>query len=417
MVHRMFDGKIGRLGLLMGLASQVVSAQSLGLPASDPVGIGRSGTGVAFGTSLEAATLNPALLVTLREPSSAYLGLGMEVQTGKVTLVTDGKALPSSDRNRLLPALGAAWRLNDAFALGLKLDQPYERHREFPFESSVRFLGRTIDLGTHRVELQGAWAVNPHWSVGLGAGITQVKYASEVSIPAPNGVEFPLHQEGKANAFGYTLGFRWALNPRWTLGGTYQGAIKATPTWTASSTGDTANVAQPGAGKVTLPARSSLGLRQRVNQFFTWELDLRYIQGSSLELPSQASLSTSGGTLSAPSLNDKYRNGFGFSAMGEFTWSKQWAARVGIEILPALVDGATSNPAIEGSKSAGFSAGVGYKTLGGEFSFGYQLRQSFAQDSTRIDGVWTGGVYHATGTSMRSAASGQLFSIGYKRVL
>ena len=417
MVRRLIDGKIGTLGLLVGLASQVVSAQSLGLPASDPVSIGRSGTGVAFGTSLEAASLNPALLVTLREPRSVYFGLGMEVQTAEVTLATDGKTLSSSDRNRFLPALGAAWRLNDTFALGLKLDAPYQRHREFPFESSVRFLGRTLDLDTRRVELQGAWALNPQWSVGLGAGITQVTYASEVSVQTPNSVEFPLRQEGKANAFGYTFGFRWALSPRWTLGGAYQGAITASPTWTAGSTGDATQVAQPGSGKVTLPARASLGIRQRVNQFFTWELDLRYIQGSSLELPSQPSLSTSGGTLSAPTLNDQYQNGFGFSAMGEFTWSKQWAARVGIEILPALVDGATSQPALGGSKSAGLSAGVGYKALGGELSLGYQLRQSLAQDSTRIDGVWTGGVYQPTGISLRNEASGHLFSIGYKRVI
>ncbi len=415
MVRRMLGGKIGTLGLLMGLASQVVSAQSLGLPASDPVGIGRSGTGVAFGTSLEAASLNPALLVTLREPRSAYLGMDMEIQTAKVTLQSDDKTLSSSDRNRLLPVLGAAWRLTDVFALGLKVDEPYERHREFPLESNVRFLGRDIDLGTRRMELQGAWMVNPHWSVGLGAGITQVEYASEVCVVTPGLVEYPLRQEGKANAFSYTLGFRWAINPRWTIGGTYQGAITASPTWSATNTGDASNIAQPGSGKVVLPARSSLGIRQRVNQFFTWEVDLRYIQGSSLELPSQPSLATSGGTVSAPTLNDQYQNGFGFSAMGEFTWNKKWTARVGIEVLPALVNGTTSNPVIGASKSAGFSAGVGCKALGGEFSFGYQLRQSLARDSTRLDGVWDGSGYRTTGTSLRSEASGHLFAIGYKR--
>ena len=103
MVRRMGSGKIRALGLLAGLASQVASAQSMGLPASDPVGIGRSGTGVAFGTSLEAATLNPALLVTLREPRSAYLGAGLEIQKAELTLEPDGGDLSSSDRNRCCP--------------------------------------------------------------------------------------------------------------------------------------------------------------------------------------------------------------------------------------------------------------------------------------------------------------------------
>lgn len=398
MVCKALGGRIGTLGLLVGVASQVASAQALGLPASDPVGIARSGTGVAFGTSLEAASLNPALLVTLREPRSAYLAAGLEVQKATFTPETE-RGFSSADRNRLLPALGGAWRLQESFALGVKLDQPYLRHRELPLDSSARFLGRAIDLGTRRVELQGAWAVDPHWSVGVGAGITQVEYASEVCVitPAPESAELKLRQEGKANVFSYTLGFRWALNPRWTIGGTYQGPIKASPAWTVSSTGDASSVARAGTGKVSLPARSSLGVRQRVSQFFTWEADLRYIQGSSLELPTQPSLTTSG-EASAP--NDEYRDGFGFSAMGEFTWSKKWTARVGLEILPALVKGSDSDPLVGGSKSAGFSAGVGYKALGGEFSFGYQLRQSYDQ---------------TIGASLLSEASGHLFSVGYKR--
>jgi hypothetical protein len=47
-------------------AGTALPAQGLlGVPASDPAGIARSGAGVAFGRSLEAASLNPALLVTL----------------------------------------------------------------------------------------------------------------------------------------------------------------------------------------------------------------------------------------------------------------------------------------------------------------------------------------------------------------
>jgi long-subunit fatty acid transport protein len=410
MVHRMMGGKIGTLGLLMGVVSQAVMAQSLGLPASDPVGIGRSGTGVAFGASLEAASLNPALLVTLREPRSAYFGLGLEMQTAKLTLESDQKGLASSDRNRLLPALGAAWRLTDAWALGLKFDQPYLRHREFPLESSVRFLGRSVDLGTRRLEFQGAWAIRPNWSLGLGAGITQVQYSSEVYVKQ-GGVEYPLRQEGKANALSYTLGSRWAINSRWTLGGTYQGAIKASPTWAASTTGDIAQNVQPGSGQVVLPARAALGVRRRVNQFFTWEVDLRYIQGSGLKLPAQPSLSS----VSAPVLNDSYRNGYGFSILGEFAWGRRWTARTGLEILPALVEQTVANPVIGGSKSAGISFGAGYKALGGELSFGYQFRQSLGQESTRIDGVWDESGYRATGVSLLSEASGHLFAIGYKR--
>lgn len=415
MVGWVSGGRVTTLGLLAGLASQVVLAQSLGLPASDSVGIGRSGTGVAFGTSLEAASLNPALLVTLRESRSAYLSAGMEIQSMDTRLETNGQAFTSSDRNRPLPALGAAWRLGDSLAMGLKYDQPYMLHKEISLASSVRFLGSAVELGTRRMELQGAWTANPHWSLGLGMGVTQVDYAYEVCVVTPSSVELPLRQEGKANALSYTLGFRWALNPRWTIGGTYQGPIKASPAWTVRPTGDASNVVRAGSGKVTLPARASLGVRQRVNQFFTWEVDLRYVQGANFELPSQPSLSTPSGVVTAPALRGEYRSGFGFSAMAECSWNKKWSARVGVEILPALVSDADANPLIGGSKSAGFSAGCGYKALGGEFSLGYQLRQSIAVDSTQVDGVWDVSGYHTTGNALRSKSKGQLLSIGYKR--
>lgn len=415
MVRRLGSGRVRVVGLLVSLGAQVASAQSLGLPAADPVGIGRSGTGVAFGTSLEAATLNPALLVTLRDARSAYLGAGLEIQKAELTLESTGRDLSSSDRNRLLTAFGAGWRLNDSFAAGLKVDQPFLRHREFPLESSVRFLGRALDLGTRRMELQGAWAMNPHWSLGIGVGLTQVDYASEVVVVTPDSAEHLLRQEGKANALCYTLGLRWAVTPRWTLAGTYQGPIQASPTWSAAYTGNAANVARPGTGKVVLPARYALGVRERVNQFFTWEVDLRYVQGHGLELPTQPYLATAGGDIVPPTLDDRYQNGFGFSAMGEFTWNKRWTLRVGVEILPALAKDATSSPALGGGKSAGLSAGASCKALGGEFSLGYQLRQSMAEESTGIDGVWDAGGYAATGNTLRSKGSGHLLALGYKR--
>jgi len=415
MVRRSGSARVVVAGLLAGLGAQLASAQSMALSASDPVGIGRSGTGVAFGTSLEAATLNPALLVALREPRSAYLGAGLEIQKAELTLETTGSDFSSSDRNRLLSSFGAGWRLNEAFALGLKVDQPFLRHREFPLDSSVRFLGRALDLDTQRAELQGAWAINPHWSLGIGVGLTQVDYASEVVVVTPDPEEFLLRQEGKANAFTYTLGFRWAVTPRWTLAGTYQGPVQVSPDWSVAATGSTVNVARPGAGRVVLPARSALGVRERVNQFFTWEVDLRYIQGGSLEVPTQPYLSTAGGDILPPTLGERYQDGFGFSAMGEFTWNKRWTLRVGIEILPALVKGSTSSPAIGGAKSAGLSAGVGCKALGGVFNLGYQLRQTMAEDSTGIDGVWDATGYRTTGNSLRSKASGHLLALGYRR--
>ncbi len=447
--------RLGTLGLVVGLVSPTLSAQALGLPASDAVGIGRSGTGVAFGASLEAAALNPALLATLRERSGAYVGLGMELQSTQTTLMSNQQVMFSSDRNRVLPSLGAGWRLGESLAIGLKLDQPFLRHAEFPSDDTIRFVDRAFDLETRRLELQGAWALNPHWSFGLGIGITRITYASEVCLRAPipaqptqpvSGsnlsqglVEIPIRQEGHANALSYSLGFRWAIDPRWTIGGAYQGAIKASLSPQASIAGGASYFAndgfgtppagiaasgasmmgasslQAGSDRVVLPARAALGVRQRVNQFFTWELDLRYIAGGSFELPSQASYLTPSGTISVPVQGHHYKNGWGLGAMSEFTLSKAWSARMGAELLPAFESNMITDPAVGGSRTAGFSLGCGYKLWGGQVDLGYQFRQSLTQDSDKLDVVWDAQGRRSTGGTLRTEGKGHLWSIGYKR--
>jgi long-subunit fatty acid transport protein len=125
------------------------------------VGIARAGTGVAFGQSLEAAALNPALLVTLREDASAFLSAGMEMQSSQATLQSNSQVLFSTDRNRVLPAMGAAWKIRPDFFLGLKVDEPFMRHVDMPMAYSGRFEGQDLVLETHRIELQAGWSATP----------------------------------------------------------------------------------------------------------------------------------------------------------------------------------------------------------------------------------------------------------------
>ena len=111
---------VGTLGLLAGLGAPHLAAQSWALPASDPVGIARSSAGVAYGNSLEAAAINPGLLATLRDDRSAYLSAGMELQDANAALQSNQQTQVSSNRNRFLPAMGAAWRLNPTLVPGLR---------------------------------------------------------------------------------------------------------------------------------------------------------------------------------------------------------------------------------------------------------------------------------------------------------
>lgn len=446
----------GLAGLLAGLSAPL-AAQSLWLPASDPVGIARSGAGVAFGQSLEGATLNPALLVTLRDASSAYVGLGMDMASAQVTLQSNQRSLFTSDRNKVLPSFGAAWKASDRLSFGLTFDEPFQRHGELPTESSIRFLTRSLDLKAERLEFQAAWAPRPDFSVGAGLGLARLSFGSTVSlrtqVPAdpslPVGasnpslalVETDVHQKGNVTVPAFSLGFRWAVNPRWTLAGAYQGSLRgnlglsanrgvelpiyvdndgysSTPTGAIIQTAGSALLAQaqyqPGSRRLVLPGKATLGVRHRMNQFFTWELDLRHLEGASTELPSSPSMITPSGVATSQ-LATGFRSGFGASLMGELSFGRAWTVRIGAALDPALQDDGSINPLISGSRSASFSGGVGYRIWGGEINAGYQFRQNRDLDSAALEGAWSSTGYRTTGTKTRVEGMGHLWSIGFKR--
>jgi len=447
---------LGAVGLLAGLAAPL-AAQTLWLPASDPVGIARSGAGVAFGQSLEAASLNPALLVTLRDKSSAYVSAGMEMQSSQATLQANSEVLFSADRNRFLPALGAGWKVAPTLFLGLKLDNPFMRHVEMPTAYTGRFEAQDMDLTTKRLELQAAWAWNPNWSFGASLGVTRVSYSfsNSVRVPVPGTPLSPVSasnpaegllevnavQEGAKFLPSYALGFRWAINPRWTLAGAYQGPIQGTLNLkariddanknlvgtsgyggpdtvganAAAPAVESALTAAPGDGSITLPGRLTLGVRQRLNQVFTWEADARYVQGAGMRLPGYATVTGPSGTVSGSGMPGALHSGFGLSLAGEVNLGKKLTGRIGLSSDPGLREDPTLEPVLGGARSTAFSVGLGWRVLGGEMNVGWQTRQSQDVDVKHLDGKWAVSGYSTTGTLTRVENMGHLWALGFKK--
>jgi long-subunit fatty acid transport protein len=441
---------LGTLGLLAGLGAPRLAAQSWELPGSDPVNIARSGTGVAYGNNLEAAALNPALLATLREGNGAYLAFGLEMQGANATLQSNQTVLYSDDRNRAIPALGVAWRLDPTVVLGLKLDEPFMRHEEMPLTYTGRFQGQSLDLKTSRIEGQVGWAYTPNWAFGASLGLTRIQYSWDnmirtvVTNPfagnAPLGLmESDLHQDGSKLAPSYSLGFRWAPNSRWTLGGTYVGPIKANLSLAASygaagpsyyalsgygpAPAGTAGQVKPGtrvvpgSGDIALPGKLTLGVRQRVNQVFTWEADLRYVLGSQMELPGYPeAVPAAGGAVSGSGEGTRFSSGMGVNLMGELNLGKRWILRLGASLDPALRPTNQVEPLVGGAKTSGLSGGAGLKAFGGELDAGYQYRQTQNTDVQNLDGVWNASGYATNpGSTTRVGGMGHIWSVGYKR--
>lgn len=457
MVQRV-RGSIG-VGLMAGLAVLPAAAQSMALPAADPVGISRSGAQVAYGYSLEAAATNPALLASLKEKGGFYLAAGLEMASTQQSLESEQTAVRktyySYDRNRALGAFGLALRFSQTLTLGLKLDEPYLRHGRLLDEAPSRYLGDGIDLSARRLEGQSAWALSPNLSVGLGLGVARLSYDSSsvmrLGLPndpaqpvspsnAVNGlVEQRIGQSGDKVVPSYSLGLRWAINPRWTLGFAHQSGLKgdlglkaeyrdlplgyyANDGLSTAPLGASARAAAllagstPVAGSATLelPSQTTIGVRHRITPMMTWEADLKWTSAG-LRVPSFASVETPSGTVSAPADLPRGKSHLGLSVSAEVELGKFWTIRGGLALDQRSVEEANAEPLLGGTRTAAFSVGAGYKMWGGELSLGYQYRQSEDQDTTRLNGVWSWSGFRSVGTRVRMEGMGHLMALGFRK--
>ena len=452
-------GSVG-MGLAVGLAALPVAAQSMALPAADPVGISRSGAQVAYGYSLEAAAMNPALLASLKEKGGFYLAAGLEMSSTQQSLESEQTSVRNSyfsyDRNRTLGAFGLAARLSPKLTLGLKLDEPYLRHGRLLDKAPSRYLGDGIDLSARRLEGQSAWAFSPNLSVGLGLGVARLSYDSsnvmrlnvpnDPSLPvsganAVNGlVEQRVGQSGDKVVPSYSLGVRWAINPRWTLGFTHQSGLKgdldlkaeyrAVPLGYYANDGlSTAPLgaaaratillagSTPTAGSATLelPSQTTFGVRHRLTPMMTWEADLKWTSAG-LRVPGFATVATPSGTVSAPAELPRGKSHLGLGLSAEVELGKFWTLRGGLALDQRSVEEASAEPLLGGTRTAAFSFGAGYKVWGGEISLGYQYRQSEDQDTRRLTGDWSARGFDPTPVNrVRMEGMGHLMALGFKK--
>lgn len=446
-------GMIG-MGLVMGVSVLPVAAQSLALPAADPVGIARSGAQVAYGYSLEAAATNPALLASLKEKGGFYLAGGLEMSIIQQSLESNQQTRSGTDRNRAIGGFGLAARLSPTFTLGLKLDEPYLRHGKLLNDAPSRYLGDGIGLSARRMEGQAAWAFNPNLSVGIGLGVARLSYEStsvmrlglpnDPALPASAAnavdglVEQRVGQSGNKVVPSYSLGLRWAISPRWTLGFTHQSGLKGDlnlkSEFRDASLGLFANdglsiaprgadvraatllagsQTTPGNSTLELPSQTTIGVRHRITPMVTWETDLRWTSAR-LRMPSFATVQTPSGTVTAPSELPRGKSHLSLNASVEVELGKFWTLRSGLSLDQRSVDESSAEPLLGGARTAAFSFGAGYKVWGGELNLGYQYRQSEDQDTRRLDGVWSSAGFRGVGTRVRMEGMGHLMALGFK---
>jgi hypothetical protein len=141
------------------------------------------------------------------------------------------------------------------------------------------------------------------------------------------------------------------------------------------------------------------------------------MMGAQMQLPGYPSATPpGGGPVSGSGEDTVFRSGFGLSLMGELNIMKNWVARLGVSLDPALLPSSEVEPLVGGAKSSGMSVGVGYKVFGGELNAGYQYRQTQVTDVQNLDGTWNSAGYSTNpGSTTRVGGMGHLWCVGFKK--
>jgi long-subunit fatty acid transport protein len=152
------------------------------------------------------------------------------------------------------------------------------------------------------------------------------------------------------------------------------------------------------------------------------ELDIRRMSGN-FSIPDWPSLVNVTGTISSPSVLSfapsanslrSSRPSMGLSLGADITLNQSWTLRTGFSQDQSTLSDAYVNPILGGAASSTFSAGFSYIGLGGEWSLGYQIRQSRDIESKTLDGSWNSGGFSPTGTPVGVEGMGHMIAIGYK---
>jgi hypothetical protein len=155
-------------------------------------------------------------------------------------------------------------------------------------------------------------------------------------------------------------------------------------------------------------------MRHRITPMMTWEADLRWTSAG-LRLPAFAMVETPSGTVSAPGELPRGKSYLGLRLSAEVELGKFWTLRSGLALDQRSIDETATEPMLGGSRTAGFSAGVGYKVWGGELNLGYQFRQSEDQDTHQMNGVWSNTGFRGAITRLRLEGMGHLMALGFKK--
>lgn len=320
-------------------------------------GLGMSGAGDVTGLQPGPVnlSLNPAALVTV-EDLELYLG-GVTIWTNfslDQPAALGGSHFEALDENFVFPELGAAWRLDGRWILGLQAWVPYGLAADYRV-SGPAFPGYQSRLDIMNLSLGAAYQFNEEWSAGLSVDVLYTSLEFRVPFMNPASGAFLGHTINDADGVGAgaSFGVLWRPGP-WSVGLRY--ALPAE----IDVDGDTLFPAALGLGRlgfdseVNVPQRVSGGVSYEWNEWWVSAFDATYTDYEQTDV-----FNLNYGVIPAGQLPLHWEDVVSFHAGNQFRVNERLTLRHGAGWLSSGAPDSTLLPSIPDTPGWVVSGGAG----------------------------------------------------------
>ena len=314
-------------------------------------GVGRAFSGEGADTGAASLWWNPASIGATKGSGDGYLGFhyvdvsasvvdaGSTIQripAGLPVLPVGGGATQTDPIDKgYIPNLGADWKLNDQWAVGVTVNAPFNFTTRYPLTSFTRYQALKSNLFNVDVQPTLAWRPVPEISLGVGFDANFVHATLSNALPnlSPLLADASSNLTGKGWNYGWVVGGQWRANDMVTLGASYRSGIKHTLDGQVTVAGllgpaAAANVNTAGQARFKTPSIATLSGRFKVTDKLTLDAQVQHFNWSVFD----AITVTYGPQTSISPQN--YRNTTSVAGGADYVVNPQLSLRAGIQNDP-----------------------------------------------------------------------------------
>jgi long-chain fatty acid transport protein len=345
-------------------------------PPESASALGRIGGKIVHTEDASAATINPANITKIKNPS-VMVSLTAGYGSKEFTSAIDGSTTDTKDNTAYLPSIYATIPAGDVYTFGLGVTFPFGRHSEWDksaiFSTTSPYYSELI---VANINPSIARKFGDNVSVGIGVSLYQSSLQFKQVMPwsvltktpaSPSGTG---NFEGDGTSFGINFGITWDIAEHHSVALTYRSPFDVTYKGDFDVTETPAGVATMGITshsdfetKFKFPTMVALGYGMEVTDRLRVEFNIEWIEASrnkEFVVDIENNNILVGGTPAPSTIPQNWDDNWTFGIGADYQCTESIIARAGYMYLDAPSPTSTMIPVASEENQSVISFGLGY---------------------------------------------------------